>query len=219
MRTVDFDFALPAELIAQNPAPRRDESRLLVLHRDDGRIERRKFPDLLDFFRSGDVLVLNNSRVIAARLRGVNAKTGGKFKTLLIEENSVNDWWVMIQPGKSARVGTQIIFHKPDGNATDIRATVGEVNDEGHRRLQFSGTLDVSRELDSLGEVPLPPYIHRHESISEDKERYQTVFAKNEGSIAAPTAGLHFTSKLLEQIRVKGVKICFVTLHVGLGTF
>ena len=219
MRTADFDFILPPELIAQNPTPYRDESCLLVLHRDDKRVEHRKFRDLLEFFRAGDVLVLNNSRVIPARLRGVNAKSGGKFEVFLIEENSVNDWWAMIQPGKRARIGTQIVFREPNGNATDIHATVVEANDEGHRRLQFSGTSDINRELDSLGEVPLPPYIHRNEPVSEDKERYQTVFAKNAGSIAAPTAGLHFTRELLEQIHERGVKICFVTLHVGLGTF
>jgi S-adenosylmethionine:tRNA ribosyltransferase-isomerase len=219
MRTADFDFVLPPELIAQNPAPHRDGSRLLVLHRDDGRVEHRKFRDLLEFFRPGDVLVLNNSRVIPARLRGVNAKSGGKFEVFLIEENSVNDWWTMIQPGKRARTGKQIVFRKPNGHTTDVHATVVGANDEGHRRLRFSGTSDISRELDSLGEVPLPPYIRRNEPVSEDKERYQTVFAKNAGSIAAPTAGLHFTSGLLEQIHERGVKICFVTLHVGLGTF
>ncbi len=219
MRTADFDFALPPELIAQHPAPKRDESRLLVLHRADGSIDHRKFRDLLEFFRDGDVLVLNNSRVIPARLRGVNAKSGGKFEILLLEENAPNDWWAMLRPGKNARIGTQINFHNATRNLTNISATVSEVNDEGHRRLQFSGTPDISRELDSLGEIPLPPYIERKALQAEDKERYQTVFAKPAGSVAAPTAGLHFTPELLEQIRARGVKICFVTLHVGLGTF
>jgi S-adenosylmethionine:tRNA ribosyltransferase-isomerase len=219
MRTADFDFALPPELIAQNPAPKRDESRLLVLHRDDGRVEHRKFRDLLEFFRAGDVLVLNNSRVIPARLRGVNAKTGGKFEVLLIEKNAPNDWWAMMRPGKNARIGTQIAFRDTNGQATEILATVAEVNSEGHRRLKFSGTPEISHELDRLGEIPLPPYIERKTLQAADKERYQTVFAKTDGSVAAPTAGLHFTPELLEQIRARGVKICFVTLHVGLGTF
>jgi S-adenosylmethionine:tRNA ribosyltransferase-isomerase len=219
MRTADFDFELPPELIAQHPAPKRDESRLLVLHRDGSRIEHRRFPDLLEFLRAGDVLVLNNSRVIPARLRGVNARTGGKFEVLLLEENAPNDWWAMMRPGKNARIGTQIIFCDTDGKPGDVRAAVLETNDEGHRLLQFSGTPEIRHELDRLGEVPLPPYIQRHEQRPEDKERYQTVFAKTDGSVAAPTAGLHFTPELLEQIRARGVQICFITLHVGAGTF
>ena len=219
MRTADFDFVLPPKLIAQHPAPKRDESRLLVLHRDENRIENRRFPDLLEFLRPGDVLVLNNSRVIPARLRGVNAKTGGKFEVLLLDENAPNDWWAMMRPGKNARIGAQIIFSDNDGKPGDVRATIVETNDEGHRRLQFSGTSEISRELERLGEVPLPPYIERRSQLPEDKERYQTVFAKEDGSVAAPTAGLHFTPELLEQIRARGVQICFITLHVGPGTF
>jgi len=220
VRTADFNFDLPPGLIAQHPAPRRDESRLLFLHRTNGNIEHRHFRDLPGVFRAGDVLVLNNSRVIPARLRGANARSGGKFEILLLEEKATNDWWVMLRPGKSARVGTQIVFH---GNRqmTWIGATVVEVNDEGHRRLQFSGTPDISRELDRLGEVPLPPYITRAnpDEMGEDKERYQTIYARTDGSVAAPTAGLHFTGKLLDEIRARGVKICFVTLHIGPGTF
>ena len=220
MRTADFNFDLPPGLIAQHPAPQRDESRLLVLHRANGNIEHRHFRDLPGVFRAGDVLVLNNSRVIPARLRGANARTGGKFEILLLEEKATNDWWVMLRPGKSARVGTQIVFH---GNRqmTRIRATVVEVNDEGHRRLQFSGTPDINHELDRLGEVPLPPYITRAhpDEMGEDKERYQTIYARADGSVAAPTAGLHFTGKLLDEIRARGVTLCFVTLHIGPGTF
>jgi S-adenosylmethionine:tRNA ribosyltransferase-isomerase len=174
---------------------------------------------LLDFLRDGDVLVLNNSRVIPARLRGINAKSGGKFEMLLLEENAPNDWWAMLRPGKNGRLGTQIILHDTKAEATKNIATVTGVNAEGHRRLKFSGTPDIRRELDSLGEIPLPPYIERKKLQAEDKERYQTVFAKPAGSVAAPTAGLHFTEKLLDEIRARGVKICFVTLHVGLGTF
>ena len=219
MRTADFDFVLPPELIAQHPAPKRDQSRLLVLHRDGNRLEHRRFPDLLEFLRAGDVLVLNDSRVIPARLHGANARTAGKFEILLLEENGPNDWWVMLRPGKRARIGTQIIFSDADGKPADIRATVMETNDEGHRRLHFSGTPDIRRELDRLGEVPLPPYIQRFGRLPEDKERYQTVFARTDGSVAAPTAGLHFTPELLQKIRALGVEIRCVTLHVGPGTF
>jgi S-adenosylmethionine:tRNA ribosyltransferase-isomerase len=219
MRTADFEYDLPLELIAQHPANQRDASRLLVFHRETGRVEHKRFPDLLDFLRDGDVLVLNNSRVIPARLRGVNARTGGKFEVLLLEDNAVNDWWAMLRPGKSARIGTQINLLDPRGKPVEISATVTEVNSEGHRRLKFSGAKNIRDELDRLGEIPLPPYIHRDGQLPEDKERYQTVFANNAGSVAAPTAGLHFTPEILEKIGARGVKICFVTLHVGLGTF
>ena len=221
MRTADFNFELPPELIAQTPAARRDESRLLVLNRASGKIAHKKFRDVLDFFRAGDVLVLNNSRVIPARLRGHNAQSGGKFELLLLEENSTNDWWALMRPGKRARVGTQIFLRDPHGQPTQIQATVLDTNDEGHRRLQFSGVENISQQLDSLGEIPLPPYITRENSSheKEDRERYQTVFSQPPGSVAAPTAGLHFTEPLLDELRSHGVQICFVTLHVGLGTF
>jgi S-adenosylmethionine:tRNA ribosyltransferase-isomerase len=224
MRTADFDFELPPELIAQAPAPTRDASRLLVLHRDSGKTEHRHFRDVLEFFRAGDVLVFNNSRVIPARLRGRNAVSGGQFEIFLLEENSTNDWWAMVRPAKRARVGAEIILSKL-GQRTEIRATVLEINEEGHRRLSFAGTKNIFEALDQLGEVPLPPYIHRDhgtpnsDSASFDRERYQTVFAQPPGSVAAPTAGLHFTESLLEEIRARGVQIYFVTLHVGLGTF
>ena len=221
MRPADFDFVLPPELIAQQPMPQRDQSRLLVLHRDSGRIGHRQFRDVLEYLRAGDVLVLNNSRVISARLRGVNAMTGGAFEMLLLEENAANDWWVMLKPGKSARVGTEIALRRPDGTATNLRAIVIEVNDEGHRRLIFEGAGNILDALNKLGEVPLPPYIVRANAteLTADHERYQTVFAQPAGSVAAPTAGLHFTEQLLGEIRAVGVDVQFVTLHVGLGTF
>jgi S-adenosylmethionine:tRNA ribosyltransferase-isomerase len=219
MRTADFDFVLPPELIAQRPAPRRDESRLLVLNREGGRIEHRRFRDLLEFLRAGDVLVLNNSRVIPARLRGANARTGGQFEILLLEENAINDWWAMLRPARRARGGAQIALHDPKGNPAGIRAEVMETNDKGDRRLNFSGTPDIRDQLERLGETPLPPYIHRNHELPEDRERYQTVFAELGGSVAAPTAGLHFTPELLEQIHGRGVQVCFITLHVGPGTF
>jgi S-adenosylmethionine:tRNA ribosyltransferase-isomerase len=221
MRTAEFDFLLPPELIAQIPMPERDQSRLLVVDRASGGITPGRFRDLLAYLRPGDVLVLNNSRVIPARLRGSNAKSGGQFEILLLEENSTNDWWVMLRPGKRARVGTEIIFHDHAGNPTAVRATVTDTNSEGHRRLRFSGVPNISALLDSLGEIPLPPYIERENAneLAADKIRYQTVYAAPAGSVAAPTAGLHFTEALLAEIRARGVKVCFVTLHVGLGTF
>ena len=219
VRTTDFNFDLPPELIAQQPAARRDGSRLLVLHRKSGKTEHRQFPDLLEFLNPGDVLVLNNSRVIPARMHGVNEKTGGKFEILLLEECATNDWWAMMRPGKRAKIGTQIRLQEKNGSTTNIFSTVTAVNDEGHRHLQFSGTNNLFHELDALGELPLPPYIERHGENAEDKDRYQTVFAQPAGSVAAPTAGLHFTTEILEKIRARNVKICFVTLHVGAGTF
>jgi S-adenosylmethionine:tRNA ribosyltransferase-isomerase len=219
MRTADFNFALPPELIAQQPASRRDGSRLLVLRRTDGRVEHRKFPDLLEFLRSGDVLILNNSRVIPARLHGLNARTGGRFELLLLEEMGQNDWWAMLRPGKNARIGSQIRILDAEGEPTTIIATTTDVSAEGHRRLNFSGTTDLKDELERLGEIPLPPYINRPNPGATDRLRYQTVFARPAGSVAAPTAGLHFTESLLEKIRALGVEICFVTLHVGPGTF
>ncbi len=221
MRTADFDYLLRPELIAQQPAAQRDQSRLMVVDRKNGAVAHRNFRDLLEYLRAGDVLVLNNSRVLPARLRGVNARTGGRFEMLLLEENDVNDWWVMLRPGKRAQVGTEISLSHPDGGPAGIQAVVLETNDEGHRRLCFSGVTDISRALNTLGEVPLPPYITRAnaDALSGDKERYQTVYAEPTGSVAAPTAGLHFTDALLNDVRARGVTVCFVTLHVGLGTF
>lgn len=215
MRTADFEYPLPPELIAQFPAAQRDASRLLVLQRDTGAITHEQFPHLLDHLQAGDVLVLNNSRVIPARLRGVNARTGGAFEILLLEENSVNDWWAMMKPGKRARLGTEIKLTEK------ISATVIATNEEGHRRVRFTGSENIRAELDTLGQLPLPPYITRAEIklSASDNERYQTVFAQPAGSVAAPTAGLHFTEKLLAAIRARRVEIHFVTLHVGLGTF
>ena len=219
MQTADFRFDLPPELIAQQPAPQRDASRLLVLKRPGGNLEHRRFPDLLDYLEPGDVLVLNNSRVIPARLHGTNTGSGGKFEILLLEECAANDWWAMMRPGKRARIGTQIQLQTKSGKPTQILAEVTDVNEEGHRRLQFSGTPNLMTELDDLGELPLPPYIQRQGELPNDRERYQTVYARPAGSVAAPTAGLHFTPELLEKIAERGVQICYLTLHVGAGTF
>lgn len=221
MRTADFDFELPPELIAQVPAPQRDQSRLLVLHRDSGRVEHRRFCDLLDYLLPSDVLALNDSRVIPARLRGANAQTGGQFEILLLEENACNDWWVMLRPGKRARVGTHINVLDLRGQPSGVQAIVLETNAEGHRRVRFAGASNVADQLEALGEVPLPPYIAREDvsHMEQDRERYQTVFARPAGSVAAPTAGLHFTEALLAEAAARGTQVCFLTLHVGLGTF
>ena len=221
MRPADFDFAIPQELIAQAPAVERDSSRLFVLHRDSGKFEHRRFGDLVDYLKPRDVLVLNDSRVIPARLRGVNARTGGQFEMLLLEEVALNDWWVMLKPGKRARPGTHICLRDTQGRTTATEAIVLEKNAEGHCRLRFAGTANIVEVLDELGEVPLPPYIQRADpsALEPDRARYQTVFANPAGSVAAPTAGLHFTDSLLRRIQQAEVQICFVTLHVGLGTF
>lgn len=219
VRTADFHFHLPPERIAQQPAAQRDGSRLLVLHRNSQKTEHRQFSGLLEFLEPGDVLALNNSRVIPARLHGKNPDTGGNFEILLLEENATNDWWAMMRPGKRAKIGAKIQLQAKNGNPTEIFAEVTDLNAPGHRRLRFSGAKNIFEELDPLGEMPLPPYIERHGEKAEDRERYQTIYAQTAGSVAAPTAGLHFTPEILEKIRARGVKICFVTLHVGAGTF
>jgi S-adenosylmethionine:tRNA ribosyltransferase-isomerase len=219
MRASDFDYILPPELIAQAPLPQRDQSRLLVIDRSSGVRRHELFSNLPDHLRRGDLLVLNDSRVIRARLRGVNPRTGGKFEILLLREVSTNDWWVLLRPGKRGQPGTRIGLLDPEGRPAGIEAVVLEVNSEGHRRLQFQGTENMAHNLDTLGEVPLPPYIARPRPELADADRYQTVYADAAGSVAAPTAGLHFTEALLDRIRSGGVEVCTVTLHVGLGTF
>lgn len=221
MLTADFNYDLPADLIAQVPAPRRDQSRLLVMHRGSARTEHRRLPDLLDYLAPGDVLVLNNSRVIPARLRGAKTGTGGRIELLLTEENAVNDWWALIRPGKRVRSGVRISLVDLAGRPTQVAAVVQAGAQEGLYRLRFEGVSDIRAALDELGEMPLPPYIERLRpgTHPEDRERYQTVFAQPPGSVAAPTAGLHFTQELLARIREHGAQVCFVTLHVGLGSF
>ena len=221
VRTADFDYSLPPELIAQSPAPQRDRARLLVLCRDGGRMAHRSFRDLPEYLRTGDVLVLNNSRVIPARLRGTKAGSGGQIEVLLLEENALNDWWVLLRPGKRVRAETLIFLLDRSGRRTEVVARVLEKDPKGRCRLQFSGTTNITDSLLSVGEVPLPPYIARETPANgvDDRARYQTVYAQPPGSVAAPTAGLHFTMALLEAIRARGVQVCFLTLHVGLGTF
>ena len=223
LKTADFNFILPPDLIAQKPAPARDGSRLLYIERAEGTLAHRQFTDLPQFLRAGDVLVMNNSRVIPARLRGRKGVGGGAVEMLLTEPARDATWWAMVRPGKRLPPNTKIELFDNQGRPTPFTAEVLEKNTEGHARLRFDGTEDLLAELDALGEMPLPPYIrrdaHGHGQTSEDAERYQTVYANPAGSVAAPTAGLHFTEPLLEQLRARGVETHTVTLHVGLGTF
>lgn len=217
--TSEYDYNLPEELIAQYPAERREGSRLLVVDRKTGDIFHRQFTDIIEYLCPGDLVVLNNSKVIPARLRGANVRTGGAIEVLLIEQNSVNDWWAMLKPGRRARTGAQIHFFDRNHQKNQITATVVEINQEGFRRLKFNNTADILNELDRLGEPPIPPYIQRAPDFSIDPVRYQTVFAKVPGSVAAPTAGLHFSNQVIEKLGSKGIDIAYVTLHVGVGTF
>ncbi len=220
MQAAEFDFELPENLIAQAPANQRHDSRLLVLNRNEGTLTHRQFVNFPDYLNRGDVLILNDSRVIKARLFGSDLRFPRRFEILLVEENSTNDWWVMMKPAKKAPVGTEIRITDKLGRPSDLVLIVKATNAEGHRRVFFSGTSNVLRDLEELGNVPLPPYISRHDKVVfQDEERYQTIFANREGSVAAPTAGLHFTSTVLDAIRSRGVNVCFLTLHVGVGTF
>ncbi len=211
MKTSDFYFDLPKELIAQDPIEERSNSRLLVLDKETGAVQHRHFYDILEYLNEGDCLVLNNTKVIPARLYGVREGTGAMIEILLLKRKDNNVWETLVKPGKKARPGVKIIFG--DGLLT---GEVIDVVEEGNRLIRFSYEGIFEEILDQLGQMPLPPYI-THEL--KDKNRYQTVYAKYEGSAAAPTAGLHFTEELLDQVRRKGIRIAEVTLHVGLGTF
>ncbi|HIR76489.1 MAG TPA: tRNA preQ1(34) S-adenosylmethionine ribosyltransferase-isomerase QueA [Candidatus Choladousia intestinipullorum] len=211
MKTSDFYFDLPKELIAQDPIEERSNSRLLVLDKETGAVQHRHFYDILEYLNEGDCLVLNNTKVIPARLYGVREGTGAMIEILLLKRKDNNVWETLVKPGKKARPGAKIIFG--DGLLT---GEVIDVVEEGNRLIRFSYEGIFEEILDQLGQMPLPPYI-THEL--KDKNRYQTVYAKYEGSAAAPTAGLHFTEELLEQVRRRGIRIAEVTLHVGLGTF
>lgn len=211
LKKSDFYFDLPQELIAQDPLEDRSSSRLLVLDRKTGAVEHHTFKEIMNYLRSGDCLVLNNTKVIPARLMGVKEDTGAAIEVLLLKRRDNDVWETLVKPGKKARPGAKIVFG--DGC---LRAEVLDVVEEGNRLIRFDYEGIFEEVLDRLGEMPLPPYItHR----LQDKNRYQTVYAKYEGSAAAPTAGLHFTEELLAQIEKMGVKIAYVTLHVGLGTF
>ena len=211
MKTSDFYYDLPEELIAQDPLEDRTASRLLVLDRKTGAVKHKIFSDVIDYLNKGDCLVINNTRVIPARLIGEKEGTGGKVEVLLLKRRTNDVWETLVKPGKKLKPGAKITFG--DGR---LRAEVLEVVEEGNRLVKFYYEGIFEEILDSLGEMPLPPYITHK---LEDKEMYQTVYAKFDGSAAAPTAGLHFTKELLNKIEEKGIKIASITLHVGLGTF
>lgn len=212
--THDFFYDLPEELIAQTPAEKRDQSRLMVLHRDSGRIEHRIFHDIVDYLRPEDMLVVNSSKVIPARLLGVSEKNGAPMELLLLKMLPNGEWETLVRPGKRAKEGARFVFGEV------LRAEVTAVLPDGNRTVRFTYDTNTYRNiyevLNAVGNMPLPPYI---KTRLEDKNRYQTVYAKEEGSAAAPTAGLHFTQELLAELRQKGVGYGEVTLHVGLGTF
>lgn len=211
MTTKDFYYDLPPELIAQHPLSDRASSRLMSLDRSSGEINHGHFRDILEFLKDGDCLVMNNTRVIPARLYGVKEDTGGKIEFLLLRRIDLNTWNVILKPGKRARRGARFVFG--DGL---LKAEIKDVLPDGNRIAEFEYDGVWEEILDTLGEMPLPPYIK--EKLA-DKERYQTVYSKIEGSAAAPTAGLHFTNELLDEIKAKGVNLAYLTLHVGLGTF
>lgn len=212
MKTSDFDYNLPLERIAQTPIEPRDQSRLMVLDRNTGSVAHHKFFEVIDFLQSGDVLVMNNSRVIPARVFGKKSDTGARVEMLLLHRRRPNVWQVLLKPGKRVKVGTQVELCDATGAYDGVSAHIMESNEDGTRIVSFS---DESAVL-KLGEIPLPPYIH---ALLTDKERYQTVYARENGSSAAPTAGLHFTPDLLSKVKAKGVECHFVTLHIGLDTF
>ena len=212
MRTEDFDYELPEELIAQTPVEPRDHSRLLVVHRSDGSLEHRHFYDIAEYLHPGDALVINETRVIPARLLGVKEDTGVPVEVLLLRRENATDWEALVRPGRRLKPGSFCSF----GDGLLRCEMLENVAETGGRRVRFHYEGVFEELLDRLGEMPLPPYIHEK---LQDPERYQTVYAREEGSAAAPTAGLHFTPELLERIRSKGVRIVPVLLHVGLGTF
>lgn len=211
MRTDDFDFDLPEELIAQTPLSKRDASRLLVLDKQTGEISHKHFTDIIEYMEKGDTLVLNDTKVMPARLYGVKEETGAIVEVLLLKDEGENVWECLTKPAKRVKEGTVISFGEGK-----LKAKCTKVLEDGirHFTLEYKGIL--YEILDELGEMPLPPYIHEK---LKDKDRYQTIYAKNVGSAAAPTAGLHFTQELLNEIKNKGINIAYITLHVGLGTF
>ncbi len=211
MKKQDFYFELPQELIAQHPLKNRDCSRLLVLNKQTGDIEHKTFRDILQYLKKGDCIVINDTKVLPARLIGEKKDTGAKVELLLLTRKDINTWETLVKPGKKAKPGDKIIF----GNGK-LEAEILEIIEGGNRIVKFHYDGVFEEILDELGEMPLPPYITQR---LEDKNRYQTVYAKQQGSAAAPTAGLHFTPELLNEIQQKGISIAYLTLHVGLGTF
>lgn len=211
MNTDDFDYELPEELIAQTPLKVRDSSRLLVLNKETGEVEHKHFTDIIDYLEVGDTLVLNDTKVLPARLIGVKESTGAVIEILLLKNINDDNWECLVKPARRVKVGDIVSF----GNG-ELKAKCTDIFDEGIRHFELIYKGILLEILEKLGTMPLPPYIHEK---LEDQSRYQTVYAKEVGSAAAPTAGLHFTNELLERIKDKGINICYVTLHVGLGTF
>ncbi len=211
MKTDDFNYELPEELIAQTPLAKRDDSRLMVLNRKTGKIKHDYFYNIINYLNEGDVLVLNDTKVMPARIIGEKTDTGAIIEFLLLKNIAKDNWEVLVKPAKRVKIGTTISFGKGI-----LKATCTGIGDEGIREVSFTYDGIFYEILDKLGSMPLPPYIK--EKLS-DKNRYQTIYAKNIGSAAAPTAGLHFTKELLQRIKDKGIIICYITLHVGLGTF
>ena len=211
MKTSDFYYDLPEELIAQTPIEPRNASRLMVLNKETGEVEHKIFKDLTDYLNPGDCLILNDTRVIPARIFGVKKETGAVVEFLLLKQKETRVWECLCKPGKKAKVGTEVVFGEGK-----LECKVIDVLDDGNRIIKFDCDANIYAVLDEIGQMPLPPYIK--EKLA-DKERYQTVYSEHLGSAAAPTAGLHFTKEMLEEIKAKGVNIGYVTLHVGLGTF
>ena len=214
MKITDFDYELPKELIAQKPANKREESRLMVLNRKEKTIDHKMFYNIIDYLNKGDLLVMNNSKVIPARLYGEKVGTGAKIEFLLIKRIENDIWETMVKPGKRLKPGDKVIF----SNDSKFEAEILEYGKDGTRIVRFDYEGIFYERLDEIGKMPLPPYIER-ESKEEDKDRYQTVYSEEPGSVAAPTAGLHFTEDILNKLKDKGVNIAYVTLHVGIGTF
>ena len=210
MKTEDFDFELPSNLIAQTPLEKRDGSKLLVLDKESGEITHKHFTDIVDYLNTGDILVINDTKVIPARLYGIKEETNAIIEILMLKDIGNDRWECLVKPAKRIKIGTIVKF------SDKLSAKCIEVKDEGIRIFEFIYSGILFEILDELGTMPLPPYIHEK---LKDKNRYQTIYAKNEGSAAAPTAGLHFTKELLNKIKEKGVIIAPITLHVGLGTF
>lgn len=221
MKLSKFDFDLPMEFIAQHPRENRDDSRLMVLNRADQTIEHKTFKDLLDYFDEGDVMVLNNTKVFPARLRGNKEKTGAQIEVFLLRELNRESllWDVLVEPARKIRIGNKLYFTEDD---TLVAEVIDNTTSRGRTiRFLFEGTYDqFKQKIHELGETPIPPYIRTMRNVvPEDKSRYQTVYAKNEGAVAAPTAGMHFSKQLLKRLEIKGVNFAELTLHVGLGTF
>ena len=219
MKLSEFEFKLPANLIAEFPADQRDESRLMVVHRDTGKIEHKTFKDVIDYFDDGDVMVMNNTKVFPARMYGNKEKTGAKIEVFLLRELNRESllWDVLVDPARKIRIGNKLYFGEEDELVAEV---IDNTTSRGRTlRFLFDGPYeDFKATITKLGQTPLPKYIKR-DPVPEDQERYQTIFAKNEGAVAAPTAGLHFSKQLMKRLEIKGVEFTPITLHVGLGTF